>query len=70
MSKNCFDYPRRLDQTQADKIWAIRQKFKQLFGELAGVPSSRYCSLAKQSLEEAELWLTKAVAFHGVDKED
>ncbi len=70
MKKNVFDYPKRLDDDQAAKITAIRTKMAEIIGITTTMPSSRYCSVAKQHLESAELWFTKAVQFHGVEDEN
>lgn len=68
MHENTFKYLKPSD-AQLTKMNALREGFSELAQEIgANVQESRYRSLALTRLEEAAMWVNKAITRHGDGK--
>jgi hypothetical protein len=68
MHETTFDYLKPTE-AQLAKMTAFRKAFSDLAQEIGdAVPESRYRSLTLTSLEEAAMWINKAITRHGDGK--
>jgi hypothetical protein len=68
MDETTFEYLRPTE-AQLATMQGLRESFAKLAREIgANVPESRYRSLTLTSLEEAAMWVNKAITRHGDGK--
>lgn len=68
MHETTFEYLKPSDE-QISTMGDLREAFAELVEKIeAKVPESRYRSLAVTALEEAAMWVNKAITRHGDGK--